>query len=399
MKTVLYCENNTDGTVGGSYYSLLYLASGLDRSRYRPVVLFYQDNALIPAFREAGVETHVLPRPRAVELLEVGRDASRSRLAQAARAIPQKLLNFFKLLAFPSLSYRRYLLRNGVDLVHLNNSVLRNNVWMIAAFLARVPCVTHERGINRQYSLSAKLLSRSLAAIICISDAVKESLLAGGIEHPGMKTIHNGLDPSKMVIGADRETVRARHGIGPSDPLIGIVGNLKHWKGQQVVVKAMARLAREIPDLRCLLVGEVGIGDEPFERRLREMVTSLGLEQRVIFTGYQRNVADYVNAMDVLVHASVLPEPFGRVLLEGMALRKPVVAARAGGVPEILVDGTSGVLHTPGDHEELARKIAELFRNPDRAAEIGEAGYARLCSDFGIGKHVDQVQQLYESIL
>jgi len=399
MKTILYCENNVDGTVGGSYYSLLYLASGLDRSRYRPIVLFYQDNPLIPSFREAGVETHVIPRPRGVTFLEEEPGSQRSAPGRTLRSVPRKIVNFFRLLAIPALGYRRCLRRNNVDLVHLNNSVLRNNVWMIAAFLARVPCITHERGINPRYSISAKILSRSLAAIICISDAVRASLLAGGIRHPGLRTIHNGLDPSKMVIGADREAVRTRHGIGPSDPVIGIVGNLKHWKGQQVVIEAMALLVREIPDLHCLLVGEVGIGDEPFEQELRERVASLGLERRVIFAGYQQNVADYVNAMDLLVHASVLPEPFGRVLLEGMALRKPVVASRAGGVPEIIVDGESGVLHTPGDHRELARKVAELVRDPDRAARIGEAGHARLCREFGIHRHVEQVQRLYESIL
>jgi len=269
---------------------------------------------------------------------------------------------------------------------------------MIAALLVRVPCITHQRGFKSRYSLSASVLSRSLTAIVCISKAVRESLLSGGMNHAGLEMIYNGLDPSMMVPETDRETIRSHHGIGQADQVIGIVGNLKQKKGQEVVLRAMALLAKELPNLRCLLVGAAATRNERYERHLRDMVISLGLEQQVIFTGYQKYVPDYVNVMDVLVHASIIPEPFGRVVLEGMALRKPVVASRAGGVPEIITDGESGVLYTPGDHAQLAVEIMKLLKNADQAAALGEAGYKRLVEEFGIEKHVSRIQRLYETI-
>jgi len=397
-KTILYIENNSDGTVGGSYYSLLYLVSGLDRNRYRPIVIFRQDNPLIPEFTNAGIETRVMPRPDALQLSSPGKASPGSAIVRAVAMVPIKLFNFCSLLIFPIFSHARFLRRHRVDLVHLNNSIERNNNWMLAAFLARVPCITHQRGSKPRYSLSARLLSRSLKAIVCISNAVRESLLSGGINHPRLEIIYNGLDPSMMVVETDRDGIRARHGIGQADQVIGIVGNLKPWKGQEVVLLAMAPLAKELPKLRCIMVGASGNGKDPFERHLRDMVIALGLEQQVIFTGYQKNVADYINAMDVLIHASVLPEPFGRVLLEGMALRKPVVASRAGGVPEIIIDGESGVLYAPGDHAQLAVEIMKILKNTDQAVALGEAGYQRLVKEFGIEKHISRVQQLYEII-
>jgi hypothetical protein len=125
----------------------------------------------------------------------------------------------------------------------------------------------------------------------------------------------------------------------------------------------------------------------------------MGLSDRVFLTGYRANVADYVNALDVVIHASILPEPFGRVVLEGMALRKPVIGTRAGGVPDIIEDGTTGLLYTPGDDAALADCIARLVEDAKLRGSMGEAGYDRLVERFSVRRNVESTQQLYVSVM
>jgi glycosyltransferase involved in cell wall biosynthesis len=380
-RRVLYCENNTDGTIGGSYYSMFFLAAGLDRQRYEPVAQFYTDNALLPRYESAGIKTWVINKPRPM----------RNRWVR-------KPINLFKRFLLPTLRYARFIRRQKIDIVHLNNSILLNQEWMLAAALARVPCISHERGINPRYSRSARFWSSRVAGIICISGAVRESMVRGGLSSSRITVVHNGLDPEEMLIDTPREALLERYGISPSDPVIGLIGNLKAWKGQESVIKAIAIARRHTPDIRCFLVGRAADGDEAFEAGLRRMVEQLDLGRNVIFTGGQKNVSDYINVMDVVLHASILPEPFGRVLLEAMALRKPVIGADAGGVPEIVLHEQTGLLFSPGDERSMADAIAALIDDPERASRMGEKGYRRLCDSFRIETHAEKIQNLYDQI-
>jgi glycosyltransferase involved in cell wall biosynthesis len=391
---ILYCENNTDGTLGGSYYSLYYLVTGLDRDRYEPVVMFYAENPLVDRLRDERIEVHIVEKPRAVVL---GREntASPRRLLQPL----QRVANLARLLLLPAIRNAFLLRRGGFGLVHLNNSIRFNNEWMLATRLARIPCVTHERGINQSYEAAARYFARSLAGIICISDGVRKNMIEKQVDLPHMVTIHNALNPRVLRVTAAPTEIRQLHGIAPDAPLLGIVGNIKAWKGQRIVVEAMARVVERIPSACCLLVGDAAEADRYYEQELRGLVRKLGLEDRVVFTGFRMNVPDYINAMQIVLHSSIEPEPFGRVFLEAMALSKPVIGANAGGVPEIIVPGETGLLVEPGNADDMARAILQLLPDPDACARMGRAGYARLRERFSMEKHVSAVQALYSRII
>jgi len=156
-KRVLYVEGNVDGTVGGSYFSLLYLVCNLDRARYEPIVVFAADTALLPRFHAAGIRTLIRPLPPAV------------RLRGPLGRLLAKGVNFWRGMVAEPLRLAALLRRERIALVHLNNSIVRNHSWMVGAMLAGVPCITHERGINERFPLRARLLARRLAAVICIS--------------------------------------------------------------------------------------------------------------------------------------------------------------------------------------------------------------------------------------
>lgn len=398
---VLYCENNVDGTVGGSYYSLLYLVKGLDRRQYDPIVVFYTEHALLSAFREAGIETHVWSKAKTFTF---GADPNRMWKwlfpIRPMALVLQKALNVVHEFLFPALVRAWFLKRNGVKIVHLNNSILYNHDWMLAAKLARAKCVTHERGINQKYSRSARFFGRRLDAVICISSAVKDHLVRSGVDFGNLLLIHNGLDPSWVNPEPARVVeLRKRYDLAEGHPVIGIVGNIKEWKGQETVIRATGIVKMRYQDIKCLIIGGASESDRSYESFIHGLVAELKLTEQVVFTGFQRHVAEYLSLLDIVIHASIDPEPFGRVVLEGMALKKPVIGSRGGAIPEIIEEGVTGMTYPPGDADRLARTVVELLADHDRANHMGERGYARLVEHFSLSKNIHATQSLYEGLL
>ena len=161
----------------------------------------------------------------------------------------------------------------------------------------------------------------------------------------------------------------------------------------------MSRLRDEHRDVVCLLIGDTSPDDMAYRERMHALIAELGLGQRVLITGFKQDIANYVNALAIQIHASVAPEPFGRVLLEAMALEKPLVASGDGAVPEILVDGVTGFLFPPNDPDALAARLRELLVDPALVASMGRAGRQRLETEFSITRNVAETQRLYERLL
>jgi len=398
MKNILYCEHNTDGTIGGSYYSLFFLVTGLDKTQFRPIVVFYQDNMMMEKLKSAGVETMVLHPPTPVSFTGGVRQNGRNRIWWNSLKIIQKVPNFIKLFILPTWRNYKILGQHRIDIVHLNNSIVHNHDWMLAAMLRNIPCITHERGINNTFSLFAKYFGKRLYAIICISDAVKHNLKSHGVDFGNMVTIHNGYNPDAAVVRTSPEAIRNRYGIRQEDLTLGIVGNIKEWKGQETVVRSLDILKRQFPNVKCLIVGDTSESDMYYEKRIREIVREMDLVGNVIFTGFQKNVLDYINIMDILIHASISPEPFGRVLLEGMALNKPLVGANGGAVPEIVEEGVTGITFTPGDPESLAAAVSSIASNDVLMKSMGEKGFIRLKEKFHIFQNLKATESIYDRI-
>lgn len=384
---ILYVEGNVDGTIGGSYFSLLFLVAELDRSRFEPIVVFCTEHALLPQFHERGIRTIVRPPPRPVVARGI------------VGAFAAKIVNFVRGVVIEPLRLANLLWRERIAVVHLNNSITRNHSWMIAAKIARKRCITHERGINPQFKARDRRLGARLDAVICISAAVRDNFLNLGLGHLPLITIHNGLNPAEMRVTRPPQEVRSELGLSRDARIVGMVGNIKAWKGQEVVIRAMAMLRDEFPDVVCLLIGDTSQDDTAYGNKILALIDGLGLKGRVLVTGYRSDVANFVNILDIQIHASVAPEPFGRVLLEGMALSKPLVASGGGAVPEIVLDGVTGYLFDPGQPESLAQRLRILLGDRFLAEELGRKGRERLEEKFSITQNVKQTQALYEHLL
>jgi len=397
---ILFCEGNTDGTIGGSFYSLLYLVSGLNRSRYRPIVVFHHDHALIPEFRKANIPTFVIPKPMPF-MLKAPEGFFLKTIFPFLHFVHfvQNGVNFFKLFLKTSVQYARFMKKHDIDLLHLNNSIVHNHDWMMGAALAGVKAVTRERGINKHYSKMSRFFAKRLKAIICISHAVRDNLIASGVNFGNLVTIYNGIDPRMVSIDKNKEQVRLAHGIQEDQIVIGVIGNIKAWKGQETIIRALPKIISRFPKVVCLLVGDTAKRDQLYKDRLDKLIGDLQIKGQVIFTGYRPNVANYLNLAQVVVHTSVEPEPFGRVLIEAMSLRKPLIATAFGAVPEIIEQGITGWTTPPGNVEVLADTVLGVLGDPSMAFQVGAAGYQRLLENFLISFNVEKTMSLYDSLL
>lgn len=404
---LLFVEANTDGTVGGSYHCLLSLIKNLNRDKYEPFVLFYQENKLIEEFKRLGCKLIILKRPSPLILKNIFpflQNSSKdiSLLFYKPLRFLQKVYNFLTVFCVSTLRFRKILKTLKIDLVHLNNGPDAYN-WLIASRFSHVKCVTHVRGYL-EISKAGKILIRLYDAIICISNAVQEGMNSQGVKGTDKFVIvHDGIDPgnitSRRTKGAS--VVRSEFGIGSDDSLIGIVGNIKWWKGQEVVIKSVELLKKKYSSLKCLMIGGVSVSedDKAYFTSLKDLIAKNGLSKDITFTGYREDVPNLIGALDVLVHASIIPEPFGLVVLEGMTLQKPVVATNFGGPSEIIEDGISGFLVPPDDPTVLAEKIDYLLTNVKLREKIGMNGAKRVRDKFLLEFNVKKIERLYHSVL
>jgi glycosyltransferase involved in cell wall biosynthesis len=291
----------------------------------------------------------------------------------------------------------RFLKRNRINLVHLNNSFNGDHDLILAAWLSGIPCIAHQRGVPGTTGRSEIWFGRRLTAIIAISNFIRADLLDRNLPEGRLHLIHDGIDPARLAVRHRPERLRRSLGVSPEQPVVGVVGNIKSWKGQHVFVEAIAEIAARHADVVGLVVGAPV--DSAYQQRLHELARARGIDGRVVFVGYQKHPVDYMRVMDVVVHTSVEPEPFGIVIAEAMALERPVIATALGGPLDIVVDGVTGYLTRPGDPHELAERILQLLGDPALARRMGSAGRERFLERFTVSRNVEQIQALYQKCM
>jgi glycosyltransferase involved in cell wall biosynthesis len=385
---VLFVEASVGGVLGGSLTGILQLIERMDRRRFAPVLVLYEDKHVVPALRADGIPVHILPSLPAHEP-----DAERHRAARAwlrARELVGVVVPRARALAALFRAERP-------DLVYLANAVTTNLDGILAGALCGLPIIVHEKGLRRIGPIE-RLLSRWIDTVIGMTEEVTAHARAKGVRARRFLTIYDGIDCEAFAPGGGA-AVRREFGIPAEAPLVGIVGHLQRWKGQLLVVEAVARARARHPDLHCLIVGGVHRLGEDYAAEVRARIAAEGLEGHVILTGARRDVAACMDAMDVVIHSSTRPEPFGRVLIEAMALSCPVIAPRLGGPCEIVADGHTGLLVPPRDAAALGDAIAALVGDRARCAAMGRAARERVDQMFDIGHHVHAVEQVFDEML
>lgn len=393
---ILYLESTT--TFGGAINSLVHLLHGLDSGRYRPILATGQPDAPLRA-RLGAVPIYRIPlKPywvrgplhRRVHALPIFRNRFVAKASIAVRFGYWSLVHTLP----EALRYWRIGRRHGVRAVHLNNGFTSQPAGILAAKLLGVPCIAHTRGFV-QVSPLARYYARLVDHHIAISTAIRDNLLEVGIEPDRISVVLDGVELSEFRDAETSEVLKVELGIPAEARVFGIFGRIIRWKGIREFVLAAEKVLEAEPTAYAVIVGGVSDGSQAYHEEVVRLIETRGLAGRVIMTGYRTDIGSLMKAMDVVVHASIEPEPFGMVLIEAMAAGRPVVATRAGGPLDIIVAGQTGELVEPGDVDGMADAVLGLLRDPARARRMGREGARRAESLFGMDRYAAEVEAVY----
>ena len=321
---ILYLHGIT--MIGGAETDLLCLIGGLNREEFHPYVACPPAGPLVEELQSLQVPTCGLELPAWRKLTDISKNPIA--VGHLVRLIRQ----------------------NRIDLVHVNDFWWNPVAWL-ASKLTRRPCVVHIRQHLQPIKVKQYWLNKA-DRLIAVSHGIRRIALGAGVKTDRIFVAHSGIDIPPRVQKNDH--IKSHYGLEPDQPVIGIVAHLLPHKGYEYLIQAFQEVKKVLPKCHLLIVGD---GNTHYRSELTTLIQNLGLERAITFVGFQRKVLEYISAFDVFVLPSIY-EAFGIALLEAMAMEKPIVASRVGGIPEIVEDGISGLLVPPRDSGALASAFA-----------------------------------------
>ncbi len=359
--------------IGGAEVSLTGLLKRMNGDMYRAVAVVPSPGPLADRLKKIGVEVRYCP------LMEFSK---------------RRAASFF----MGVLKLARLIRREEIDLVHAN-SIYISEESLFSARKEGVPCVCHIRdltpvlGAGRIRAIAFKKMDR----LIAISEAVKRDMTQKlGIPEGKIARIYNGVDTGEFNPGISGNDFRREFNLG-SFKLVGMAGRFSPEKGHEIFLRAAKEVMRELDDVYFIVAGGSDLGSQAFRQSMERLSADLGLNDRVIFTGFRDDISRVLAALDIVVVPSDA-EPFGRVIIEAMSMERPVIATASGGAPEIL-SKECGILIEPRDVAQLKKAIVRLIKNPQLANDMGREGRKAALSRFSANEHAREIEKLYNGIL
>ncbi|MDW8102179.1 MAG: glycosyltransferase family 4 protein [Anaerolineae bacterium] len=365
--------------LGGAEKILLLLLKYLDRNRWQPH-LACTGGPLAEEAALLNVPVHCLPMPRLRRSLRAPLDGLSTAwlIARLARKIGAALL--------------------------VATTIRAALFGALAACFSRIPFVWYMHDFwlseSRPRRLWADRTGKWLFCTIAVQVIANSHATADHLPCRNKVTVvHNGIEVDEYDPTMNGRPFRRKYGLPEEGLVVGMVGRLRPWKGQDRFLRIMARIRKMMPDVRGLVVGGTPFKvDDDYPQQLYRLAAELGLSQHVIFTSHLDDVRPALAAMDVFVHPGD-PEPFGLVNIEAMAMGKPVVAFAHGALPEIVIHEKTGWLVPPGDEEAMAKAIQALLQNPLQRSALGSAGRKRVQEHFTAHKMVSYVHHIFERVI
>jgi glycosyltransferase involved in cell wall biosynthesis len=388
---VLFLHTATEPPLGADTLVHTLIMRGLDRTHFDVHVACAKGppSARTPTFEAISAITNMTVRP-----VNLGPELfGRSRLGKAAATV-RTLPALWSLAGLV-----HYIRKHHIRIVHTSDRPRDAAAAVLLARLTGTKCIIH---VHVEYGdWMSKMLRGAMAradALIGVSSFVVRSLVDHGYPAHRTHVVLNAVDPSAWDNRLDAQRARADLGIPASARVVTTVARVFRPKGQMELIRAVALVYREFPDIRLLIVGQDYPAGTSFSTELKALATELGIARNVEFLGQRRDIAPLLAASDVFALPSVA-EPFGLAHAEAMAMKRPVVALRSGGTPEVVEHEKSGLLSEPGDIETLASHISRLLRDPTLSARMGEYGRRQIESRFTLDRMSGDVERVYRSLL
>ncbi len=262
----------------------------------------------------------------------------------------------------------------------------------------QMPDLIGNRWLNRR---ALRPALRNAQAIMTLSTATSDSIIQLGADSSKIHRVYGGVDVARFDSAAPSAAhYRAAEGISADVPLIGMFGQVTRWKGWHILVEAIPRVLADFPAARFVFVGQPPTKrDCAYQAALQRRLAALGLEHSVRWTGFREDVEGIMAACDIIVHASVRPEPLGLVIMEGMAARKPVICASGGGTEEMVTHNETGLVVSPGNPGELADALNRLLSDPSLRTRFGEKGREVAAARFTHDRRVEAYLKVFHRVV
>jgi glycosyltransferase involved in cell wall biosynthesis len=373
-KRVLYVVAGAE--LGGAEALLLNILQFQNRQEFESGVCFLRAGPLMATLQQQGIP---------VWLIATGKLRQIGRTCKAIMAL------------------RQLIRQEKVDIVH-SSMGWAQILGGTAAVLAGVPNVWYQHTRPDPFNWLDRLASLIPTSTIYANsqDTLRrqQQLFTSAKK---FQLVYCGIDLTAFspTVGQERGVALRKHyAIAEDAAIVVMPGRLQHWKGQTVFIEAARQLSPKYSNVYFLIVGDTLFGLEPeYKTALETQVAQSGLASRIIFTGQCADMVAVYQLADIVVHASLVPEPFGLVIAEAMAMARPVIASNQGGPTEIVVDGVTGYLISPGSPQLLAAKIDELLTNKNLAHQMGQLARERIVENFSIANTVKQLENDYREIL
>ena len=373
----------------GADILILEILKRLDRSKYEPLVVLPEDmkhvQLLSRELEAASIEYCHLP------ILILRRRYFK----------PQAFFALLRSIFVGSWMLRRLMRKKNVKLIHSSSSAVI--AAPIIAWLTGTRLVAHIQEMVVSPHLVRKAnhfaIRQTANRVICISNSVRDHFLKDQPRAAGIvRVVRNGI-PLPEAPKRTAEEIRSELEVGENVRIIGMIARISPWKGQEVFARAAALLRSRGVACKFIAIGSVFDNEREHLDRFLEVLHSLEVEEVVKIVEFRKDARELIAAFDVFVLPSTLPEPFGLVILEAMAVGKPVIATAHGGPLEIVVPEVTGLLIPPNDPEALAVAIERLLDHPDEARRFGEAGRKRLLEEFEMSEYIKRIEQVYAEVL
>ena len=397
---ILYVENGIG--YGGAIICLRHLIRELDRTKFEPVVVTSRTGS---QYRQIATEAkwyyfpdRMIDTDKLVRRIHC-RQSFKSHSMIRAIAI-QLLARFDDVVNFlPFFCWLLLLtLRIRPQLIHLNNEPLCNRAGIFIGLLMRIPIICHVRG-NLEGSRMMRWLYRLPDHFITVSHWVAEGIGAFGVPSTKKTVVYDGISLDHIDRSSEKSTFRKRFGVPEDAFVVGLVGMLIPWKGQHLFIDAFMLNVKRIPNLVIILIGGPPENGTQFERELKQRVDRDGIAENVIFTGHINDMYSAYNSLDVVVSASTSPEPLGTMVIECMAMGRPLVVPNHGGGAEMNTHMETALFFENGNAESLAQSIFDFYQSAELRGRLGRRARMRALAKFDVANHAREVEKVYDKVM
>jgi len=393
--------------MGGAEAALLDILSSLREAApdWKLDLIVSEDGPLVAKAKSLGVSTHVLPFPPSVARLgdsSAGGPAGNS--IDRLSLLRQMLFAGTGVRAYAT-SLRKLLRQLAPDVIHTNG--FKMHILGALAKPKPVPLIWHVHDYVQPRPFMArlmKLFQRRCKLALANSNSVALDIKAVCGNSLPVQTVYNAINTTVFSPCGACLDLDLLSGLPPATPdviKVGMLATFARWKGQEVFLRALALISPEIP-MRGYIVGDALYqtdGSQYSVAELKTLAVDLGISDRVGFTGFVDEPASVMRSLDIVVHASTEPEPFGLVIVEAMACGRAVIASDAGGAAELFENNVTALGHTPGDATQLAERITQLATDPDLRKRLGAAGRTTVEQRFNRARLANELIPIYRAAI